>query len=158
MAIGTVNIKLDSGPHTQLQSLWMSCGLWEMQPPRHHLEDTTQVGHTLRVGGSWGKEQGCAQPTPSQAAAAHSSPGRPVASYRQHGRLQLQHLIPRLWGVLKFCVVLPLLDFGKESPSPVPLLWARPLACDLDKSTDCHSCSHRGTIKHLLKSTKYLHP
>jgi hypothetical protein len=24
MAIGTVNIKLDSGPHTQLRSLWMS--------------------------------------------------------------------------------------------------------------------------------------
>lgn len=63
-----------------------------------------------------------------------------------------------LGGVLKFCVVFPLLDFGKESPFPVPLLWARPLAHDLDKSTDCHSCSHRGTIKHLLKSTKYLHP
>lgn len=163
MAIGTVNIKLDSGPHTQLWSPWMSgqhwlsCGLWRCS--YHAITLRTQRRWACSKGGRLLREErGCPQPTPFGAQLHTPAQEGPWHPYRQRGRLQLQHLIPRLWGVLKFCVVFPLLDFGKVSPSLVPLLWARPLARDLDKSTDCHSCSHRGTIKHLLKSTKYLHP
>lgn len=136
----------------------------------HHAIITLRTQRRWGMGG-WEAPEGRSKAVDSQPHSelqlrtlAQESPGQP---YRHRGRPQLQHLIPRLWGVLKFCVVFPLLGF------PVPLLPLAcdidksthchscsllPLACDLDKSTHCHSCSLRGTIEHLFKSTKYLHP
>lgn len=92
-----------------------------MQPPcHHHLADTTQVGHG-RVGGSWGEERGCRQPTPFRAAAVYSSPGKPGAALQASWTTSATAFDSQ---ALRSSEVLRSISFTRFScPSPASSLW-----------------------------------